>query len=281
VRIGFVTQLLWSRYGDFWLHALGGIDAEAVFASLEEVQTRFQEERLRNIPGTMFQLATAQALALDDVDVVVVPSLNSSEATRGSGQDPWVADFPNRLAGFGNLPKILSVPASLEKVESIAIETMLSLSSESAKVKRSWERNSYRAKLQGYPEVRWNKLPYQKEVVGVLGQPWILSSQVLSLLELPECLIIAQSQFEPAFLLLEAPKQKRHIDTDAEVLGAAHFFNRKGHIDRLVFVADQSSGADVWLEKHIRQLIAKPLEVRYLQDLVAHDSLVEKLLVKG
>jgi hypothetical protein len=280
VRIGFVTQLLWSRYGDFWLHALQGIDAEAVFAPLEAVKARFGDEHLRNIPGMMFQLATAQALALDDVDIIVVPSLNDSDAARGSGQEAWVADFPNMLTTFGNFPKILSIPAGLEDVESLAIETLLSLSRESAKVKRSWERNSHRAKPKRFPDMHWTKLPYQKEIVGVLGQPWILTSRVLSLLDSSESLMLAQSQLEPKFLIQEAPKQKRHIDTDAEVLGAAHFFNRKGAIDRLLFIADQASPADIWLEKHIRQLSSKPLEVRYLQDLVAPDNLVEKLLVQ-
>ncbi len=280
MRIGFITQLLWPRYGDFWLHLIQGIGGEAVFASPEKAQERFLAESLREIPGTFLQLATAQALALDDVDVLVVPELNIQEVPRGSGQDPWIADFPTTLANFGNLPRVLSIPASLENVESIAIEHMLSLSREASKVKRVWERNSHRAKAVRYPEVSWTKGPYQHEVVAVLGQPWMMTKELLSLLNRPDSFLISQGQFEPKLLKQEAPKQKRLIDTDAEVLGAAHFFSRKGNVDKILMIADQDSGTDAWLGKQIVQIVNKPLEVVYLQDLLPQREIVERLMVR-
>ncbi len=279
MRIGFITQLLWPRYGDFWLHLIQGIGGEAVFASPEKVQERFLAESLREIPGTFLQLAAAQALALDDVDVLVVPALNTQEVPRGSGQDPWIADFPTTLANFGNLPRVLEIPASLENVESIAIENMLSLSREAAKVKRAWERNSHRAKSTRYPEISWTKRPYQNEVIAVIGQPWMMTKEVLSLLNRPESLLVSQGQLEPNFLKQESPKQKRLIDTDAEVLGAAQFFNRKGSVDRLLMIIDKNSGSDVWLGKQVEKLLNKPLEVCYLQDLISPETIVETLLV--
>jgi hypothetical protein len=279
VRIGFITQLLWSRYGDVWVHLVNGIGAEAVFASPEDVQTAFQQDSLRNVPGVALQLAVAQALALDDVDVLMAPKLNPLDVPRGSGQDPWIADFPAALAAFGNVPKVLSVPASMENIETLAFETLLSLSHEAAKVKRVWERNSHRRKPQKYPEINWNKMPYQKETVGVVGQPWMITGEVLSLLNIPESLIISQDSLESAFLKQEAPKQKRLIDTDAEVLGAARFFNRKGSVDRIIMIADKTSGADVWLEKQLEQIVTKPLEVVYLQDLIPPEKVTETLLI--
>lgn len=280
MRIGFITQLLWSRYGDFWVHLLEGIGAEAVFAPPEKVRKHVHSEALRAIPGTFLQLAVAQALALDDVDVLVVPRLNAQEVPRGSGQDPWIADFPTTLASFANVPKIISVPVSVEHTESIAIEIMLSLSRDAAKVKRVWERNSHRAKPPRYPEVNWNKRPYQKEVLGFIGQPWMMSDQIMPLLNLPDSLIVAQHQLEPVFLRQESPKQKRLIETDAEVLGAARFFGRKGNIDRIVMLVDKISGADVWLEKQVEKIIHKPLEVIYLQDLVPQTNIAEILMIR-
>ena len=280
MRIGFITQLLWPRYGQLWVHLIEGIGGEAVFASPEKVKEILQAKSMLGIPGTFLQLATAQAMALSDVDVLVVPKLNVQEVPRGSGQDPWIADFPTTLANFGNFPRVLAISASLENVESIAIEHMLSLSREASKVKLVWERNSHRARAVRYPEISWTKRPYQNEVVAVIGQPWMMTKEVLSLLSRPESLLVSQGQFEPKLLKQEAPKQKRLIDTDAEVLGAAHFFSRKGNVDKILMIADHGSGADVWLEKQVKQMVNKPLEVVYLQDLISPEKIVETLLVR-
>jgi hypothetical protein len=158
---------------------------------------------------------------------------------------------------------------------------MLTLSREASKVKRVWERNSHRVKAMRYPEISWTKGPYQGDVVAVIGQPWIMTKEVLSLLDSRQSFLVSQSQLEPSLLRQEAPKQKRLIDTDAEGLGAAHFFSRKGTVDKILMIADQSSGADAWLAKQVGQIVNKPLEVVYLQDLVPREKIVEHLLVSG
>jgi hypothetical protein len=105
-----------------------------------------------------------------------------------------------------------------------------------------------------------------------------MTKEILSLLDSRQSFLVSQSQLEPSLLRQEAPKQKRLIDTDAEVLGAAHFFSRKGTVDRILMIADQNSGADAWLAKQVGQIVNKPLEVVYLQDLVSREKVVEILL---
>jgi hypothetical protein len=102
---------------------------------------------------------------------------------------------------------------------------------------------------------------------------------MLNKLNLAEANVISQQQFDPALLREEAGRlEKRLIPTDAEVLGAAHYLNRKGTIDKFLMLVDNSSGADVWLEKQVRKIITKPLEVVYLQDIVPEHELVATLL---
>ena len=114
MRVGLITQLLWPRYGDFWTKLLVGAGLEPVYAQDDAVRRALTDPRLGSVPGTAFRLAAAQALALD-ADVIVAPELNPGEsATRGGGQDAFIADFPGALvATLGGLPPVLGVPASL------------------------------------------------------------------------------------------------------------------------------------------------------------------------
>ena len=71
---------------------------------------------------------------------------------------------------------------------------------------------------------------------------------------------------------------ERLIPTDSEVLGAARYLGRKGSVDKLVMVADKTSGADAWLVGRVQKLTHKPLEIIYLQDILEPDALVSAFL---
>jgi hypothetical protein len=278
MRVGFIKQLLWERYGEMWVRLLEGMGAEVQFADPTEVKKQFEAHP--EIPGISFRLAVAEALTLIDTDLLVVPDLNpNEEVARGSGQNPWIARFPEVLQRVAGLPPVVKVPARLAAdLEPLVLETLLSLQRDLTRVRLVWERNQQTLKPKHYPEPRWSKLPGQSEVVGVIGQPWLLTQQLLRLLERPERHLVSQQQFNPAALREEARRlEKRLIASDAEILGAAHYFNRKGNVDKLLALIDNSSGADVWLEKQIRKIVSKPLEVVYLQDLVPEDRVVETL----
>jgi hypothetical protein len=281
MRVGFIRGLLWERYGDFWLSLIQGLELETSFAESSRVGQYLRAEKP---PGVVFQIAIAEAMSLEDVDMLVAPDLNPTNTggqvvARGSGQDPWIANFPGALQTLAGLPPILGVPATLElNLETLVIETLLSLKRDPAKVRLVWERHRRKATPPRYPEPRWTKLPGQHEVVGVVAQPWLLGPLV-NKLQSSENYVVLQTQLDPAFLREEAKRlEKRLIATDAEVLGAAHYFNRKGSVDSLLMLVDKSSGADLWLEAHVKKLVTKSLEVVYLQDLVTEDELVEMLM---
>jgi hypothetical protein len=273
MRVGFIKQLLWERYGQVWQNLLSGVETDILEATPDKTLQQF-ESVPTDISGLSFKLAVAEALALGEADLLIVPDLNPSETVqRGSGQDPWIASFPEALQRIAGLPPIVKVPATLEaNLEPLILETLLSVKRDPAKVRLVYERNLPNLKAKRYTEPRWTKLPGQQETAAVIGQPWLVTSQVLALLNFSETHLVSQQQLSPASLKDEAKRlEQRLIATDAEVLGAAHFFNRKGTVDKLFMMVDNTSGADVWLEKQVRKMVSKPLEVVYVQDLLAGD----------
>lgn len=286
MRVGFIRGLLWERYGDFWTTLVQGLEVETQQADLEAVRGFIKSKEIRT-SGLSFQVAVAEAFALSTVDLIIAPHLNpqadaGKSVARGSGQDPWIASFPEALQTLGGLPPVMGVPVLLDSsLETLVIETLLSMKRDPTRVRLVWERHKRGAGAKRYPEPRWTKQPGQREVVAVLAQPWLLPP-VLEHLVLPESHLISQHQLSPEVLQEEAKRlEKRLIATDAEVLGAAHYFNRKGNVDKLVMIVDQTSGADAWLEKQARKIVTKELEVIYLQDLVPENEFVKTLLHGG
>jgi hypothetical protein len=281
MRIGFVKQLLWERYGQVWTTLVTGIDSEVLEPERDKVKRHFEAQP--EPAALCFRLAVAEALALSEADVLIVPDLNPDESVaRGGGQYPWIARFPEALQRVAGLPSIIKVPATLDtSLEPLVLETLLSFKRDPNKVRLVWERVQPSLKPKRYPEPRWHKLPGQKETAGVIGQPWLMTTQLFSVLPLPETHVISQQLFNPALLREEAKRlEKSLIPTDAEVLGAAHFLNRKGNIDKIVMIVDNNSGADLWLEKQARKIVTKPLKVIYLQDLLTEHG-VGALLVSS
>lgn len=282
MRVGFLTQLLWTRYGPFWQRLVVGSGAEACFPEEERIVRVLADERLSEIPGVAFRLAAAQALALAETDLIVAPDLNPGETReRGGGQDPWIASFPEALATtLGGLPPLFAVPATLEEsVETLAINFLHTLSRDPALVRRVWDRNRTGAKPPRYGEPRWTLLPSERATVGVIGQPWNLNDALVDALRTDEQHVVSQHEFPPALLREEGWRgDERLIATDAETLGAARFLGRRGSVSRLVMVIDSGSGSDAWLARGVARATHKPLETRPLQELLTPDTFVHTLV---
>jgi len=77
MRVGFVTQLLWSRYGLFWQKLFESLEAEIVFPTKEDTQKHLNRLNDVSFSSYSFKIATAQAASLiDTVDILVVPDIN-------------------------------------------------------------------------------------------------------------------------------------------------------------------------------------------------------------
>jgi hypothetical protein len=133
-------------------------------------------------------------------------------------------------------------------------------------VRRVWERHKARIKPSRFAEPRWQKRASEHEVVGVIAQPWFNPKPLLGLAETSHS--VSLNELDPKTLREEGQRlDKKLVPTDQEVMGAARLMARKGGIDRLMFVADKTSGGDMWLFENIKKLVHKPLELRYIQDL--------------
>lgn len=275
MQVGFVTQLLWPRYGPFWLGLVKGSSAEVRFAEKGRAEGFLGEPRVEAVPGRAFRLAVAQALSLQTCDVIVAPELNpGARIARGGGQDPWIASFPEALAAsIAGLPPVLGVPASLgPDLERRAVEVLAQLGLEPATVRRVWERWRASARQPRLPEPRWQRRAGERETVALIGQPWLVEAAAPAL-AVEGVHLLAQHRLEPGALREEGWRlEPRLIATDAEVLGAARHFGRRAAVDRLELLVDPSSGADAWLERRVRRLAHKPLAVRNLDEVLPDPS---------
>ena len=60
MKVGFITQLLWPRYGDFWTKLVGSAGLEVVTPPDDRVRSALTDPRLERVPGTAFKLAAAR-----------------------------------------------------------------------------------------------------------------------------------------------------------------------------------------------------------------------------
>ena len=63
VRVGFVTQLLWDRYGSFWRDLVAGAGAEAALPEPAAVKQAFEQLPAEAAPTASFRLA--QTIGVD------------------------------------------------------------------------------------------------------------------------------------------------------------------------------------------------------------------------
>jgi hypothetical protein len=273
MRIGFVTRLLWDRYGPFWRRLLDAAGADTVVADPERVASLDDDPRLDVVAGRAFREAAAEALALSSCDRIVVPELNPGYAgTRGSAQDPFVADFPGALAhGIPGLPGLLAVPADLDvdAVEGRAIAILSLVVPSPGAVRRVWQ--THRADAR---PPRPAGLPPEGGVgsrtVALVGQPWHLNDDVVRVATRGSERLLSAGRIAPA----EARAEGWRIDpklapSDAEALGAVRRLVRRPGVDVVRMVVDASSGADAWLERRAREVASRrPFETIDLSELV-------------
>jgi len=237
---------------------------------------------VKAIPGLVFRLAAAQALALQEVDVLIAPDLSAGvDIARGGGRDPWIASFPEALTHtVSGLPPVFAVPASLGgRLETVVIETLYSICRDPFLVRRVWDR--YRSAA--YPSSRSREvrvMPGAAAVtIGVLGQPWLLDRRLFSPLLQEGEAVLGQDEFAPEILQDEGDRvNSKLLPTDREVLGAASIFSRRGGIARISVIAKRGSATDAWLCRRIEGLVHKPLSLHYLEDLLEPEEAVSILL---
>ena len=280
MQIGFIRSLLFERYGELWVQLVSELGLEPVWAEQDATRAALQSAKLTDIPGVSFQVAAAEALALTNCDYLIAPDLNpGAEVPRGGGEDPWITSFPEMLGrSLSGLPTLLSVPvtSNVDVLEARATELLLSLSRDPARSRRAWERHAHLTQGPRRPAPRFQRIPGETKTLALVGQAWLFKEGIISALrerELGSVHLVLQKELEPATLREEAWRtETRLVPTDAETLGAARYFARRGQVDKLLFLGDKRSGADAWLLAQVKKISHKPVRSIYLQDLITPDT---------
>jgi len=287
VRVGFITQLLWQRYGAFWTALATEAGAETVLPSREETLSQYLAQDQQTITGTApFRLAQAQASALRSCDTLLVPELNpDTDSGRGGAQDFWIADFPAALRTvYPYLPRLIEVPAYVDaSIEPRAVAVLRSLLPDAALVERSWHR--LRALLTNpYPAAAHGRAPEPKaaakprRAVALVGQPWLLTEALLRRLVAAGESYLSHHDIEWAKAREEGWRSDpKLVATDAEVLGTALLLSRRAEVREVRFIVDAASPTDRWLANRVRQ--ASHLDVKdvLLQEMLDEGALLELL----
>lgn len=280
VRVGFVTQLLFDRYGTFWRGLVAGAGATVVLPTREGVMSQWDEIDPDLAPGMWFRLAAAQASSLADCDLIIVPELNpDADDSRGSAQDRWVADLPGALVdAVAGLPPLASVAAYPDRgIESRAVALLQSLLHDAAAVKRVWARHKADAgKLTQPHTARSTGVAVERSSLpnhALIGQPWAITAQVEAACVAARVSGLSQLAIDSGRLRGEGlAYDGRLIPTDAEVIGAARILSRRAGVAGLRFLHDDSGG-DAWLVRRVTQAVHKPVELLSVHDVApAHDG---------
>jgi hypothetical protein len=290
VRVGFVTQLLWDRYGPFWLRLVRDAGAEGLLPMPDAVRTVLAEPRVAAVAPLTFRLAAAQAVALAaaGADALLVPDLNGAEKAtseqlaRGGGLDPWIADFPTALRdALAGLPALVPVPVELgDEIDRSAVTALQNLLHDAHAVRRIWGRRRAEARPPRRATPAWSAPAGARRTVGLVGQPWLLNDALAGRATAATEHVVSQHRLDPELLRAEARRLGEPLlPTDAETLGAARLFGRRGGVSEIRMVADRASAADAWLANRVRGLVRKPFQVRFLDDVLAGADAVDIVLV--
>lgn len=277
MRIGFVTRLLWDRWGPFWSRLLHAAGAEVATLDPERLERASHDPRLEAVSGRAFRAAAAEAIALSGCERLIVPDPNAGyDGARGSAQDPFVADFPGALAqALPGLPPLLSVPADLSSpaIEGLAISVLSTVSPSGGTVRRVWQTHRADLRTPRAPGLGTAKTPSTTVTVALVGQPWHLGEALRDRLENRGEHLVSAHQLDPAALREEGWRvDEKLAPTDAEALGAVRRLARHPGIARFRMVVDPESGADAWLERRARSLVRRPFETVELPESVVAPS---------
>lgn len=279
MRVGFITSVLWPRYGHFWNKLASDAGAELVIAEPEQVLKQLEQRFVREIPSTIFRLATAEAIALTNCDWIVTPHPNmASESRRGGAQDPWISDFPEVLSAAAGLQNLYAVPVRLDRtVEPLAVTFLQELLHDGWRTRKIMERHRNQLSPRPLPA------PAQTRpgTVGIVGQPWLLDGALAELAVSDGERMLSQSDIDPGLLMAEA---ERHHDglvaSDLEVLGAVRWLTRRGGVERIVMLVDGESQMDTWLAGQAARATHKEFSVLKVQDRLAGEEFYRHLLMR-
>ena len=269
MRVGFLTHLLWDRYGPFWETLVRSVGAEVVHADRNEVVARLADARVSEADALVFKLAIAASLALDDVDCLVVPQLLVEDGTsRGAAQDPWIAALPMMLErSVPGLPAVVGVPVRLDgEIETLAVSFLRRLTGDVGAIRRAW--STHRLEVRPPRRPATAATPAGVLSSALLGSPWWATERVLAATPFAGEPSVGPWQFPPEVLREEGLRSDPKLaDSDAEALGALRRLARSGSIGRLRWLTDENSGSDAWLLRRARGLVGERLEVVSVQQL--------------
>ena len=282
VRVGFLTHLLWDRYGPFWATLARAAGAEVVLPAPADVVARLTDPRVAAASAVAFRLAIGAALALEDVDLLVVPRLNPEDGgDRGAGQDPWVADLPTMLGRtVPGLPPLWPVPAELDRpVESAAVSFLRRLTPDAGILRRAWSQHRAEARP-ARRSAATTAAPAGAATIALVGQPWWATPAMATLFAGPDERMVGPYAWTPAGLRDEGRRlDPGLIDTDAEALGAVRRCARSATIARLRLVVDGGAGSDLWLARRAAEIAPRQLEVVDLRGQPEPERVIEALLL--
>ncbi len=282
MRVGFITPIVWERYGPVWAQMIAGVGAEPV--SPEPARVLEAASSLASDQGTLALLARASLRALRDVDLVLVPKLlPDSQAATGAAQDPWVADLPEMLERFESArAPLVAVPCETgPSVEPQVIEVLTRVQRDVGLVRRAWDRHRVAASRPWSPRSvgRGTVGDRSARNVALAGMPWWCNEPVARLLRREGEVLSGQHQVDPAVLRDEGRRWRSGLsDVDAEALGAVRRFGRRADVDAVRLVVDAASQAEAWLARRAAELAPDRLEVVALGDALDLETLVQALV---
>jgi hypothetical protein len=265
VRVGFVTTVSWQRFGPPWAAMVRDVGADTVLPAGDALAEAVDDSRAVAAGALLPRLVVAAAVVCGDCDLLVAPEPLTGEGGPGAAQDPWIADLPDMLArALPGAPPVVAVPAEGgPQVERLVMSLLTRVHRDAALARRAWERQraavvSPRATPRPAPRV----LDPQGPRVALVGHPWWLSAGGIDLAGRGAGTVIGQHQFAPADLRAEGRRARADlVDPDAEAIGAARRFARQGDVDTVRLVLDPDAPTSAWLERRVREVAERKLEV--------------------
>jgi hypothetical protein len=272
VRVGFVTSLLWQRFGPPWAALIADIGAEVVLPSADEIVTALGDPRATEMSALAPRIAVASAVACGSVDLLVVPQLLAPrDGGRGAAQDPWVADLPAMIARtlIGG-PGVVPVPVERgPHVVNAVMPALMRINRDAGVVRRAWERRRRELETPWRgPVTTATAAPTDGPRVALVGEPWWFTPATIPILGQGAGRLVGQFQLDPEDARAEGRRVRGDlVDPDAEVIGAARRFARQSAVDVVRLVVDRESATAPWLERRVREVATRALEVVAVSDL--------------
>jgi hypothetical protein len=232
------------------------------------------------------RIALAAAIACEGVDLLFVPHLLAPrDGGRGSAQDPWIADLPTMIGrSLRGGPGIVGI--SVERGPHVANQAMAALmrvNRDAGVVRRAWERR--RREL----ETRWtgpvstpSLIPSEGPRVALVGAPWWFTPDAVALARQGAGRLVGQFELDPEEARAEGRRVSEDlVDPDAEVIGAARRFARQAAVDVVRLLVDPESSTTPWLERRVREVTARDVEIRSVSELADAATWARALTPRG